>query len=106
MITYTWKVGKLTTLIQSNGQQNVISKARWACHGTDGTYLYQQTGICNIAFDPNDTFVEYDQLTEAEVLAWVWTTVDKTATESVIAQIIENQANPPYANLSLPWTAQ
>lgn len=106
MITYNWKIGKLTTLIQSNEQQNVVVKARWICTGEDGAYSYTLVDNCVIPFNANDTFTNYDQLTEAEVLSWVWNVIDKTATENKIAGIIENKKNPPVANLPLPWTTQ
>jgi hypothetical protein len=106
MNTYTWTINSLVTLKQSNNEQNVVCRAMWSVKGTDGTYVGIKQGISNIVFDPNESFVQYDQLTETEVLDWVWKVVDRAATEAEIDQKISNQANPPYVNLPLPWIKQ
>jgi hypothetical protein len=61
-------------------------------------------GECEIIYDQNSTFTPYESLTEQEVLDWIWNNgVDKTAIENGIDQSIENQINPPYDHLPLPW---
>ena len=51
-------------------------------------------------------FVPYSQLTQDQVLGWVWANgVDKDATEAALAQMIENQKNPPTIQPPLPWAA-
>lgn len=104
MITYTWKIGRLITLKEANGQQNVVVRVRWICRGTDGTYNHQKADTCSITFNENSQFTSYENLTEQDVLNWIWNSgVDKNATESIIDQAIQHQIDPPYANLPLPW---
>jgi hypothetical protein len=50
------------------------------------------------------TFTPYAQLTESQVLGWIWANgVDQTATEAAVAQQIQNQINPPVVTPPLPW---
>jgi hypothetical protein len=46
--------------------------------------------------------VAYDDLTEAQVLAWIWESVDKDATEAAVQAKIDAQKNPVTAT-GLPW---
>jgi hypothetical protein len=49
--------------------------------------------------------VPYADVTEAEVLQWVWDSgVDKDATEAALTQNIELQKNP-VTTTGLPWAA-
>ena len=63
---------------------------------------YGTAGFTPDATDPN--FKPYDQVTEAEVLAWVWEQVDKDATEAALAAKIEADKHPTSAT-GLPWAA-
>jgi hypothetical protein len=47
-------------------------------------------------------FKPYDEVTEAEVLAWVHASVDKDATEAALAAKIEADKNPTSA-AGTPW---
>jgi hypothetical protein len=47
-------------------------------------------------------FVPFDDLTEADVLAWVYESVDKDATEESLASQIEDQ-KAPQTVAGTPW---
>jgi hypothetical protein len=47
-------------------------------------------------------FKPYDEVTEAEVLGWVWGSVDKDETEANLAAQIDAQKNPT-SEAGLPW---
>jgi hypothetical protein len=58
-----------------------------------------------LGFTPDATspdFKPYDQVTEAEVLGWVWGSVDKDETEANLAAQIDAQKNPT-SEAGLPW---
>lgn len=105
MIEYTWKIGKILTFRPVDGQQNVVHRVRWVCKGVDGSYLDREIGTYEIEYNPNGTFTPYENLTEEQILNWVWSgTVNKTAVEATVAKRIDNQKNPPQMNnLPLPW---
>ena len=49
----------------------------------------------------------YEDLTEEEVLDWVWENgVNKTSVENVVKQEINAQKTPPTVSPPLPWRAK
>jgi hypothetical protein len=82
---------------------NFIYCAHWQCTATDGDYTASIYSTCSWA-DGSPT-VPYADVTEAEVLQWVWDSgVSKDATEAALAQNIELQKNPVTAT-GTPWSA-
>ena len=70
------------------------------------TYTASAYGTCGFTPDASSPdFVPYDQLTEANVLAWVWSSMDKDATEAALAAKIEEQKAPATVS-GLPWAAE
>jgi hypothetical protein len=67
------------------------------------TYTASSYGTCGFNPDPaSPDFVAYENLTEADVLAWVYEAVDKDATEAALTANIEEQKNP-VTETGLPW---
>lgn len=80
-----------------------ITVAHWRVTAEDGEYTASAYGTAGFTPDATDpAFKPYDQVTEAEVLAWVWEQVDKDATEAALAAQIEADKNPASAT-GLPW---
>ena len=80
-----------------------IFVAHWRCSAADGDYTQSAYGTCG--FTPDATspdFKPYDEVTEAEVLGWVWGSVDKAAAEASLETQIEAQKNPVSAS-GTPW---
>jgi hypothetical protein len=99
MTTYNWTISTCEHDVATGG----ITVAHWRCTAVDGAHtasVYSTSG-----FTPDASaagFTPYAQVTEADVLAWVWGTVDKDATEASLAQQIEAQKNPVTAT-GTPW---
>ena len=102
--TYTWNITNMTCLPEVDGYTDVVVQVTWKCIGTDGTNFAEQYDINVFSFDPTN-FTPYSQLTQEQVLSWVWSTVDQTAIEGVVAAQLTNLANPPVVALPLPWAA-
>ena len=84
-----------------------ITVAHWRVTAEEavGETTYTASAYGTAGFTPDATdpaFKPYDQVTEAEVLAWVWEQVDKDATEAALAAKIEADKNPTSAT-GLPW---
>jgi hypothetical protein len=99
MIT-AWSISQLDRTIPDGG----VYTAYWTASAVDEGY---SACVCGTAFftpDPDSpNFVPYDQLTEEEVLGWVWASgVDKFTTEASLADQIYLQQNPVTAS-GLPW---
>lgn len=96
-ISVTWTISQLDRLT-SDG---FITTAHWTCTGTDGDFTGSVYSTCS--WQPGTPSIPYDQVTEQEVLDWIWTSgVDKEATEAAVAAQIEAQKNPVTAT-GLPW---
>jgi hypothetical protein len=104
-----WKIEQLIVKQTDGDLQNVVVTASWRCNGeeTSGGKTYTATCYGTVSFEAPDpsAFVPYPNLTEQDVLNWVWSSdVDKTATEAIVQQQIDNQINPPVIVPPLPWS--
>ena len=99
-MTITWSISQM----DRNADNGGVTVAHWNVTAVDGDYSASAYGT--VGFTPDASapgFVPYANLTEAEVLAWVWASgVDKDAAEASLAQQIEVQKNPVTLN-GLPW---
>ena len=98
-IEYTWTIANCEHELATGG----IAVAHWRCTAVDGDYSAAAYGTCDFTPDASaPDFTPYDQVTEADVLGWVWDSVDKDATETALAAKIEDDKNPTSAS-GTPW---
>jgi hypothetical protein len=73
-----WTIAQL----ERNTSDGGVVVAHWRATATDGDYSASSYGTCGFTPDPTaPDFVPFESLTEADVLAWVYESVDKDATE-------------------------
>ena len=101
MTDYIWTIAMCEHEVATGG----ITVAHWRCSAVDGDYTASAYGSCG--FTPDATspdFTPYDQVVEAEVLAWCWVSggVDKDEIEANLASQIDAQKNPVTA-AGTPW---
>ena len=76
--TMEWKVDNLAYYPTKDGQSKVVYEVNWRCNGTeekDGeTYSSSAAGNNIIAYDADASFTAFDDLTEDQVLGWIWKT--------------------------------
>jgi hypothetical protein len=95
-MTTTWKISQLDREV-SNG---FVTTAHWRATAVDGDDSASIYNTCSWA--EGTPTIPYANLTEATVLAWVWESVDKAATESALAAQIALLKNPVKAT-GTPW---
>lgn len=99
MTTITWSIAQL----DRNAADGGVTTAHWRVTAVDGDHSASAYGTAGFTPDASAAgFVPYASLTEADVLAWVWTSVDKAAAEASLEAQIEAQKNPVTLN-GLPW---
>jgi hypothetical protein len=76
-----------------------VTTAHWRCDASDGEY---SAGVYGSAGFTGDLTTPYEDLTQAQVLGWVWESVDKAETEANVLAQIEAQKHPTSAS-GLPW---
>ena len=103
--TFTWTVTQLNCYPQADGQTDVVFTVHWTCSGTDGTYNGSVYSTCSVTYVAGTPFTPYDQLTQNQVLDWIWASgVDKDSAQAAVQTQIDNQINPPVVSPQLPWT--
>ena len=98
-MTTTWSIAQL----DRNAANGGVTVAHWNVTAVDGEHSASAYGSAGFTPDASAAdFKPYDQLTQADVLAWVWGSVDKAEIETSLAQQIEAKKNPVTLN-GLPW---
>jgi hypothetical protein len=95
----TWKISQL----DRNAADGGVTTAHWTVNAVDGEH--SASAYSTAGFTPDATaagFKPYDTLTEADVLAWVWGSVDKDAAEASLLQQIEAKKHPTSV-AGVPW---
>ena len=91
----TWTISQL----DRQTSDDFVTTAHWQAVATDGDYSASVINTCSWTGEPT---VSYDSLTQADVLAWVWQSVDKEAVEAALEAQIAEQKAPKIAK-GLPW---
>lgn len=107
--SYEWKINYMDTKLSQNGLEKVVVSCQWSITGVDvdDSHVRSSTyGYCTFKDPEEDTFLAYDDLTEATVLDWIWANgVDREGVENGLASSMDTMRNPPTVILSNPWTA-
>jgi len=95
-MTITWKINTL----ESNTADGFVTVAHWTCTAVDGDF--SASAYATVSWAEGTPTIPYQNLTEAEVLSWVWESIDKSATEASLAAQIELLKNPVKSS-GVPW---
>ena len=99
-----WLIERLYVKPNDGSLQNVVITADWRCNGSQGEYSGTCYGQTSFTPPEPDKFTPFDQLTQDQILQWVWNSgVDKSACEASVQTQIANQINPPIISPPLPW---
>lgn len=100
-VTYTWTIPTVERNLSDGG----ITIIHWRCTGVDGDYSASSYGTTGHTPDATaDGFIAYDDVTEANCIAWAQAALDKDAVEASIAADIAVQKNPTTGT-GQPWAA-
>ena len=103
-ITYDWTISTLERELSDGG----VIVAHWRCTASEtvgeDTFSATSYNTASFTYDASaPDFTPYDQLTEQQVLGWVWaSSVDKDKTEAALQANIDSQKNPVTAD-GVPW---
>ena len=99
----TWTIANLERNTADGGV--IVAHWRVTAEETVGEETYTASAYGTCGFTPDASapdFVPYDQLTENDVIVWVWGQVDKIQTEAALQAKIEEQKAPATVS-GLPW---
>ena len=111
---FKWSVEKMVV----TGVTHVVTHVHWRCDATDQTFFASSSGISELTL--GDSFTQYSDLTEQQVLAWCYEPITITwqdreeGTKSVTKSIkntvevdllnqLTRQAAKKAAEPALPW---
>jgi hypothetical protein len=105
MIDKTWTITQMQVYPQAESETDVVCAAAWNVSGTDGTYSGSLNGSTAFRLDPESPFTPYEDLTQAQILDWVFASIGEegkaTAEADVDAQIA--YAASQVQDAPLPW---
>lgn len=103
----TWTIENLERNVADGG----VIVAHWRVTETEtvgegaDAVTYSASSYGTVGFTPDasaDGFIAYDDLTEADVLGWVYAEVDQAETEAALAADIAGQKTPVTSD-GVPW---
>lgn len=105
---FTWTITQMQCRTQEDGYTDVVITASWNCNGvaTVGGVAYSSnySGFSSFSLDPSAPFTPFDQLTQDQVLGWVWQDPNlKPVVETNVQVQLDRQINPPIVTPPLPW---
>lgn len=101
MTTYNWTIANLERNVADGG----VIAAHWHVSAHDGSLVREARGTVRFTPDPtSEDFIPYEQLTEADVLSWVWgrSAGWRERLETLLAVQIAN-AKAPKIQYGTPW---
>jgi hypothetical protein len=101
MATYKWVISDLQAKIQDGELSNVIDTIHWRYQATDGEYSADVYGSVGLDSPEADSFIPADELTVADVEAWLESKLDVEALKEGLDAQIDSQKNPTHISLSL-----
>jgi hypothetical protein len=107
--TFTWTINWMGAYPSYDGQTDVVIQAGWNCAGEerkDASTVCSSSsfGTASFTLDPSVPFTPYADLTESQVLGWVWASgVDQTEVEARVQELIDAQLAPVVVTPPLPW---
>ena len=112
MINKKWFINNMRNISTTGG----VFEVTWYCSVTrskrdaqdqEHTYEMMDHGVAEFTPVPDDqSFTSLSDLTEEQVLGWVWQTVDKTAIEQRLEQDIQTSYFDDTIDSTIPWVEQ
>jgi len=100
MTTFNWQIVQMERLT-SDG---FVVTVHYNVSATDDTYQASTYGTTSYTQTPGETYIPYDDLTQAVVVGWVQETLGKDTVEASLQGQIDALKNPVQES-GLPWAA-
>jgi len=103
-----WQIDWMKCLKQTEGLTDFVIECGWRATAQEDTAMAQAYGSVSFPAPQNadGSFTPYDQLTQDQVLGWVWASgVDKAEVDASLTAQVQAQLNPEVVTKPLPWQA-
>jgi hypothetical protein len=95
-MTTTWTIAQL----DRQTSDGLVTTAHWRVDAVDGEHTAGSYGT--VGFERGESFIAYESLTEAQVIAWVKNKLDVAEIEANLSAQIALQKAPVTAT-GVPW---
>lgn len=110
MYVYRWTIEKIDGYPEYQGMTSVVSEVFWELEVRDTEdhsihYIRKSTPL-NLSSLTPENFTDHLELSDEQVLQWVWDIIGKDTTELQAKQELDDLRNPPttrISQLSMPW---
>ena len=98
----------MNSVAQTEGKTDMVVTVYWTCTAEDVIDGFTYTGSVSdstpIPYIVEDPWIDYQNLTPADALAWCWEHgVNRSYTEMTAQAIIDSTPKPPVQTKPLPW---
>lgn len=100
MTTYNWSIVNMDRLTADG----FVVTVHYNVSATDGTHNASTYGTVGYTEQSGQTYVPYADLTQAQVVGWVQTSLGKDTVEDSLQRQIDAQKNPVQES-GTPWGA-
>jgi hypothetical protein len=104
---FSWTISALNCAVELEGLPNVIKCIHWRYQAEktegDKTYFVDTYGASSVGQPNPESFIPYEDITEAEIVSWLETTLPIEAMQAGLEAKIEEQINPTELTPPLPW---
>jgi hypothetical protein len=108
---YTWAIKQLNVIPSKGQHTDVVHSIEWDVTGVDGDDSASTSGALSINTDNVQNFVAYENLTEEQVLSWLFAVLGqdgKQKAEAQVQAVIEAKRSTVaiVPKASLPWSSK
>ena len=104
--TFTWAVTSMSCYPQAEGEADVVFSVGWSCTAVQDDYQATFALATNVTYTVGSPYTPYADLTEQQVLGWVFLAgINQAEIEATLQTQIDAQVNPPIVTPPLPWAA-
>jgi hypothetical protein len=108
--TKQWVIAALDCKPSIDTMTDVVSVIHWRKQATevvdDKTYTADMYGACTVTLPEPESFIEFNDLTEATMVEWLEAVLDVAAIDSALDAQIDFQKNPPVVTKKAPWITE
>ena len=98
MTTFLWTISQLNRLTTDG----FVVTAHYNVTAVEDAFSASTYGTTSFTQEPGETFIPYDQLTEAQVVGWVQEAIGKDITEASLQSQIDALKHP-VQEVGVPW---
>jgi hypothetical protein len=101
MVNYKWVISNLVAKIQEGELSNVIETVHYRYQAADGEHTADVYGSVGLEAPDAESFKPFEEVTEADVIAWLESKLDVEAMQSGLDAQLDAIANPTHVSLNL-----